>query len=328
MTTKFPPFLSKPILRCILTLLMLPSPAVVAATVTVSTASELATAVNDGSAGDTIHVAAGTYALTAPLKPKANMTINGAGISKTMLQPAASWKPAKAERIEPINWDRVNKEAYLFNLGSNNGTHHVSISDMEINGLKQLHGAIAGHVINHLTVSNIYFHDFTFCGVRIVGGSNLLVRGCEFINMAVEGMDPEAGAVVFAWLSDAEFCHNRIFFATRGKYYGAGVNAGNFYGFKGRQLKKGRIHHNTIRVNFSVELPFDDNVDVEIDHNLLDNPRSEAGSMLSGWTSDPASGPTRMHNNLINNLGRVLGDIGLYNNLMFYNNHVKAPANA
>jgi hypothetical protein len=211
--------------------------------------------------------------------------------------------------------------------------------------------------------------------VRVFIGSSIVIHDCVFLNMAIEGMDPEAGAIVFAYVADSEFYNNEFYFASHGVYYGPGENAGNFYGIKGRQLNRSRIHHNTIMVNFSVELPFDDNFDVEIDHNylsgwisipkysggtvapsgtscrihhnydssavvaefprncveidhnLLDNPRSEAGSMLSGWTSEPAPGPTKMHDNLIKNLGRVLADVGKYDNLQFYNNHVQAPPN-
>jgi hypothetical protein len=169
--------------------------------------------VNNGSAGDTINVAAGTYSLTASLKP------------------VSSWKPGNAAVIEPINWSGVNTSAYLFYLGNNNGTHNVTIFDMEIDGLKQLQGAVVSNTINDLTIFNVYFHDFTFCEVRVVGGSNLLIHDSEFINMAINGMDPEAGAVVFTWLSNSEFYNNWIYFATRGVYYGNGVNAGNFYGF-------------------------------------------------------------------------------------------------
>ena len=50
--------------------------------------------------------------------------------------------------------------------------------------------------------------------------------------------------------------------------------------------------------------------------------------MLSGCTSESAPGTTKMHNNLIKNLGRVIADVGLYNNLQFYNNTVNAPLNA
>ncbi len=356
-------------------LLLAFAPACPAATANVSNVTQLVSAINDGSAGDTINIAAGTYLLTASLRPKANMTILGAGIGNTILRPAGSWTPGAAAKIDPTNWGDVNTSAYMFYLGNNNGINNVTISGLTINGLKQLHGAVCGNTINNLTVANVYFHDFTFCGIRVVGGSQLVVRDCEFINMAVSDMDPEAGAVVFAWLSNSEFYNNQFYFATHGVYYGTGVNAGNFYGFKGRQLVNSRIHHNTIMVNFSIELPFDDNSDVEIDHNylagwisipkyaggtiptsgmscrihhnydssavvaeyprnaveidhnLLDNPRNEAGSMLSGWTIEEAPGSTKMHNNLIKNLGRVLADVGKYNNLQFYNNHVNAPDN-
>lgn len=345
-------------------------------TVPVSTVGQLVAAVNNGSAGDTVMVAAGAYSLTATLSPKARMTIKGAGRDSTILRPASSWTPGLATAVEPINWNGVTTSAYFFYLGSNDGVNSVTISDMTMDGQKRLQGAVCGRSIDDLTIHDVYFHDFTFCGVRVIGGTRLVVHSCEFVNMAVSGMDPEAGAVVFAWLSHSEFYNNQFYFATHGVYYGSGVNAGNFYGYKGRGLSDSRIHHNTILVNFSIELPFDDiaNVDVdhnniagwisipkyaggsvptsgvrmrvhhnyissavvaeyprnsvEIDHNLLDNPRSEAGSMLSGWTSELAPGPTRMHDNLIKNLGRVLADVGLYNGLQFYNNNVNAPANA
>lgn len=44
--------------------------------------------------------------------------------------------------------------------------------------------------------------------------------------------------------------------------------ADGHYGIKGRQMKRCRIHHNTIEVNFSIELPFENDEDVEIDHNI------------------------------------------------------------
>ena len=359
----------------VMTVILALAPLGWAASVDVSTVSQLTNAVNNGAVGDTITIAAGTYILTAQLTPKAQMTIKGAGIERTILRPAATWTPGTATLIDPINWGGVKTSAYFFYLGNNIGTNSVTISDMTMDGLKQLQGAVCGNTINSLTISNVYFHDFTFCGVRVVGGSQLVIHDCEFINMAISGMDPEAGAVVFAYLSNSDLYNNQFYFTTHGVYYGSGVNAGNFYGFKGRELKQSRIHHNTIMVNFSIELPFDDNYDVEvdhnyldgwismpkyaggsnapsgtsirihhnydssavvaeyprndveIDHNLLDNPRAEQGSMLSGWTNESAPGTTKMHDNLIKNLGRVLADVGLYNNLQFYNNTVNAPQN-
>ena len=44
--------------------------------------------------------------------------------------------------------------------------------------------------------------------------------------------------------------------------------AEEFYGIKVRQGKRCRVHHNTIEANFSMEFPFENDEDVEIDHNV------------------------------------------------------------
>lgn len=41
-----------------------------------------------------------------------------------------------------------------------------------------------------------------------------------------------------------------------------------FYGIKVRQSKRCRVHHNTINVNFSMEFPFENDEDNELDHNV------------------------------------------------------------
>jgi len=41
-----------------------------------------------------------------------------------------------------------------------------------------------------------------------------------------------------------------------------------FYGIKVRQGTRCRIHHNTIETNFSMEFPFENDEDNEIDHNV------------------------------------------------------------
>ncbi len=43
----------------------------------------------------------------------------------------------------------------------------------------------------------------------------------------------------------------------------------HYYGVKGREARRCRIHHNTIEAGFSIELPFEGDEDVEIDHNIL-----------------------------------------------------------
>ncbi|MFO1521541.1 MAG: hypothetical protein U1G05_05790 [Kiritimatiellia bacterium] len=69
-----------------------------------------------------------------------------------------------------------------------------------------------------------------------------------------------------------------------------------FYGIKVRQSVRSRFHHNTIRTNFSMEFPFENDEDNEIDHNFLAGtvsiPKHAGGAV-------PASGRTfHIHHNL------------------------------
>lgn len=41
-----------------------------------------------------------------------------------------------------------------------------------------------------------------------------------------------------------------------------------FFGIKGRQGRQCRMHHNTIEVDFAIEFPFENDEDMEIDHNF------------------------------------------------------------
>ncbi|MEL7088601.1 MAG: hypothetical protein AAGL98_09220, partial [Planctomycetota bacterium] len=71
------------------------------------------------------------------------------------------------------------------------------------------------------------------------------------------------GSIYGSYLRDSEIAHNR--FETTGTRPG-----NNVYGIKGRQFRDSRLHHNTIDTNFAIELPFENDDGVEIDHNWLD----------------------------------------------------------
>jgi nitrous oxidase accessory protein len=69
------------------------------------------------------------------------------------------------------------------------------------------------------------------------------------------------GAIFPIWMEDCEIAHNRFTRTRLDKQH-------EFYGIKCRQGKRCRVHHNTIEVNFSIEFPFENDEDVEIDHNI------------------------------------------------------------
>lgn len=62
-------------------------------------------------------------------------------------------------------------------------------------------------------------------------------------------------------MEDCEIANNRFTRTRQEKQH-------EFYGIKCRQGKRCRVHHNTIEVNFSIEFPFENDEDVEIDHNI------------------------------------------------------------
>ena len=98
-----------------------------------TTVEELQAAINAGSAGDEVLVAAGTFELSAPLRPKGGMTIRGAGRGETVIRGSAEWMPGTAGLPDrEVDHKSVNREAYLFDLGDN--TKNVTISDLTLKG--------------------------------------------------------------------------------------------------------------------------------------------------------------------------------------------------
>lgn len=248
-----------------------------AATVDVDSVSELVAAINTGANGDTIRIAAGTYQIPASLSPKPGMTVTGAGIGKTILKPAAGWNPYKTGLpYDFAAWQSANGKAHLFNLGGRSedsayvpwGNDNITISHLTIDGMKQLHGALFGWDCSQLVLSHLLVTNFTWCGVRLFASNQVTISDSEFINVTAAGL--EGGGIYATWLEDSRITNNQFYHIRHGQWYGAGgVDAGGFFGIKGHQFRRCRIDHNTIMVNFSVELAFGQDRDVEIDHNVM-----------------------------------------------------------
>jgi hypothetical protein len=226
----------------------------------VTDVTSLVAAVNGGVAGATVQIAAGTYALTAPLQPKAGMTLIGAGAGQTTITAAASWSPGLTGLPDnSVDQSTVIRTAYLIDLG--NDAVDVTISDLTLTAA-QHHGAIYGNNCDRLHLHHLHLESFLWSGVRTFRMDGGKIHDCTFLDAGGRSggtTGQNGGAVFVTFVKTSEFWNNRI---TK-----SAGNSGNFFGFKGRQATDCRIHHNTVGVSFSVEFPFENDRNVEIDHN-------------------------------------------------------------
>lgn len=316
----------------------------------VTNAADLAEAVNNGIPNSTVTVAAGTYLLSAPLKPKPGMTILGAGTGQTILKNDPVWNPPTTKLPEGgVTASAIEAGAYLFSF--NTGTHGVTISDMTLTGA-ELHGALYGYNCDNLHLHDLVIRDFRWSGIRTFAMDGAQIHDCEFIDAGGRwsGGAPgisggtTGGGMYLTWLNTSEIWNNRFSRTKSG-------SENNFYGIKGRQGRDSRIHHNTINVNFSIEFPFEGDQTMEIDHNVckgvISIPKFAGGPVPAGgrtfhihhnyFTTSYAVELTRngveINNNLFDfkttsdggNLCSSFGSQAAQGPVSFHNNLVKNP---
>jgi nitrous oxidase accessory protein len=252
------------LLACLFTLFTNPALAAGA----INNTAALVAAIRDGAEGATIEIGSGTFELEAPLELKAGMTLKGAGMDKTILTHTAAWKPSTRSLPDPeMTTKGMDTQAYLLRLKDK--AANITVSDLTLRG-PQLHGAIFGWENQNAHLHHLRIQDTLWTGIRTFLLKNAKIHDCEFIDAGGRWERGEpglkggitGGAIFSIWMADTEIAHNRFVRTQMGK-------ADEFYGIKGRQGKRCRIHHNTIQVNFSIEFPFENDEDVEIDHNVL-----------------------------------------------------------
>ena len=243
-------------------------PVLAFARVAVDSVPALVAAVRDGAGGVTIDVAAGTYKLQAPLELKAGMTIKGAGIGKTTITYAESWKANPATLPDPeTSQEKFDRTGYLIRCA--NDAKDITVSHLTLTG-PAMHGAIFGFANEGLHLHDLRMQDFMYCGIRTYAMKRVKIHDCIFVDAGQRWDNGKPGVTggitgggIFAiWMSDTEIWNNR-FLVTK-----TAPNE-HYYGIKGREARRCRIHHNTIEAGFSIELPFEGDEDVEIDHNIL-----------------------------------------------------------
>jgi hypothetical protein len=233
----------------------------------VTTVDALVAAVKAAADGDTITLAAGRFELTATLDLKSRMTLRGAGIDKTVLTHGPTWKPVTTSLPDPeMKLDGLDTGAYLVRLPKQ--AKGVTIADMTLRG-PQVHGAIFADAPQDLQLHALRIQDTLWCGVRTFSMTRAKIHDCEFVDAGgrwEKGRPGLKGGItgggLFAcWMADCEIFDNR-FRRTRAE------PQHEYYGIKVRQAKRCRVHHNTIQVNFSMEFPFENDEDNELDHNV------------------------------------------------------------
>ncbi len=229
--------------------------------------AELVAAVREASEGATIEIAAGTYQLDATLELKAGMTLKGAGIDKTIITHSATWKQSTQSLPDPeMKLEGLDTDAYLIRIERD--TSSVTISDMTLLA-PVLHGGIFAWFHKNLHVDHVRFKDMLWSGIRTFGMQQAQIHDCEFIDAGgrwdngqpgLQGGNT-GGGIFAVWMSDSEIFDNRFVRTQTGP-------ADEFYGIKVRQGVRCHVHHNTIETNFSMEFPFENDEDNEIDHNV------------------------------------------------------------
>ena len=234
----------------------------------VASVEALVAAVAEAKGGAVIELAAGTFKLAQPLDLKTGVTLKGAGIGKTIITHAAEWRANPATLPDPeTDHGKFDRTGYLIRCA--NDAKDIAVSGMTLTG-PQLHGAIFGFANDGLHFHDLRIADFLYNGIRTYAMKRVKIHDCTFVDAGqrwekgkpgVKGGNT-GGGIFGIWMADTEIWNNR-FLVTK-----TAPNE-HYYGIKGRQARRVHIHHNTIEAGFSIELPFEGDEDVEIDHNIL-----------------------------------------------------------
>jgi nitrous oxidase accessory protein len=234
----------------------------------IRTVSELTAAAEAATEGTVLQLAAGTYKLSQPLELKPGVSLSGVGAEKTIITHTDEWKadPATLPDSE-TNHKKFDRTGYLIHCAKDG--KNITLSRLTLTG-PQMHGAIYGWANEGLHLHDLHIRHFMYNGLRTYIMSKAKIHDCTFTDVGFRWEKGKlglkggnTGGGIFAiWMSDTEIWNNR-FLETRSQSHE------HYYGIKGREARRVRIHHNTIEAGFTIELPFEGDEDVEIDHNIL-----------------------------------------------------------
>ena len=168
--------------KILLQLTLLLSFVSVGVAVPIETVEELVAAVRDGDEGAMIEIGPGTFALKAPLEPKARMTLSGSGAEKTIIISDSAWRPSVETLPDPeMRTEGMDTRAYLLRLQDK--AVGITVSNMTLRGTG-LHGAIFGFGNKDLHVHRLKIEDVLWSGIRTFAMQGARIHDCFWLPSA------------------------------------------------------------------------------------------------------------------------------------------------
>ena len=224
----------------------------------------------------TILIPEGTFDLATVVRIDAsNIRLEGAGRDLTTLQAIAGRGQGVVEGQvgSDTNAETIDPDQYLFEVNSLGPmrSDDVSFSGLTLTSGQQvggtLHGAIFGRDSDGLTIRESRIDSFAWSGVRLFYVDGVTITGNLFVDAGGRknvATGPSGGGVFISYMTDSVVANNRFEQSTA--YAEANLS---FFGIKGRQFRETRLLNNTIATGFSIELPFENDRNVEIAHNYM-----------------------------------------------------------
>ncbi|MEL6106346.1 MAG: glycosyl hydrolase family 28-related protein [Planctomycetota bacterium] len=214
--------------------------------------------------GATLYLPPGTFEISESIQINAGVDVLGAGAQQTRLTNAESLTFDRSDISDrEVNVSSVNRAGYL--LDFDRDADGASIHDLTLSGQDMIGGVFADRA-DQLEIAYSELNRFLYSGIRTFSVTGSEIHNNTFVNAGGRKLNSSGnlganGGGIFATFHvDAEVYNNEFSLEDPETSY---------FGIKGRKWTDSRIHHNTIGTNFSIELPFENDRGVEIDHNSL-----------------------------------------------------------
>ena len=254
----------------------------------------------------TIVIPEGTFDLAVAVNVDANdIAFEGAGAGLTTLQAIAGRGVGTANGVgSDTDAGTIDPENYLFAMNSlaKEGVPYsetIRSDDISFEGITftgpTLHGAFFGRDSDGFALRDSHVDGFAWSGVRLFYVADVEIVGNRFTDAGGRRnvtSGASGGGLFISYLDNSVIANNR--FDTSEAYREAGLN---YFGVKGRGYRNTQILNNTIATGFSVELPFENDRNVEIAHNWMIGAVSIPKGGNVNYTGDDYS--FHIHHNLI-----------------------------